>query len=65
MAHFLFSPVICPTEKIIHPIAIKISPIATENAVCFSIQITIAIINPMKLRAVATTVNIFASVFFH
>lgn len=50
--------------KIIHPIAIIITPIATDSGVRFVIHIAMAKINPMKFKAVPATEKILASFFF-
>ena len=50
--------------KIIHPIAIIITPIATDIGLCFVIHIAMAKINPMKFTEVPTTEKRLASFFF-
>ena len=59
----LFSPVNCPIANIIIPTAIKLSPTATENDVCFSFQIIMAATKPIKFKTLPTKEKIRASLF--
>ena len=62
-AFSLFSPINCPITNIITPTAIKLSPTATENDVCFSFQIIMATTKPIKLKTLPTKEKIRASLF--